>query len=34
MEIEREQFLGVGSHERTEEPKGYANGYKLKRTPN
>ena len=30
MKIEREQFLGAGAHERTEERKGYANGYKPK----
>jgi putative transposase len=30
MKIEREHFLGAGSHERTEERKGYANGYKPK----
>jgi putative transposase len=30
MKIEREQFLGASSHERTEERKGYANGYKNK----
>jgi transposase-like protein len=30
MKIEREQFLGASSHERTEERKGYANGYKPK----
>ena len=30
MKIEREQFLGAASHERTEERKGYANGYKPK----
>ena len=30
MRIEREQFLGAKSHERTEERKGYANGYKNK----
>ncbi|MFI5344725.1 MAG: IS256 family transposase [Chlamydiales bacterium] len=30
MKIEREQFLGAEAHERTEERKGYANGYKPK----
>jgi len=30
MKMEREQFLGAGSHERTEGRKGYANGYKPK----
>lgn len=30
MKIEREQFLGASQHERTEERKGYANGYKPK----
>jgi len=30
MKVEREQFLGASSHERTEERKGYANGYKPK----
>jgi putative transposase len=30
MKVEREQFLGAGTHERTEERKGYANGYKPK----
>lgn len=30
MKIEREQFLGANSHERTEERRGYANGYKPK----
>ena len=30
MKIEREQFLGAGAHERSEERKGYANGYKPK----
>lgn len=30
MKIERERFLRAGSHERTEERKGYANGYKPK----
>ena len=30
MKIEREQFLGAAPHERTEERKGYANGYKPK----
>ncbi len=30
MKIERENFLGAGAHERTEERKGYANGYKPK----
>jgi len=30
MKIEREQFLGASSHERTEERRGYANGYKPK----
>lgn len=30
MKVEREQFLGANSHERTEERKGYANGYKPK----
>ncbi len=30
MKVEREQFLGAGSHERNEERKGYANGYKPK----
>ena len=30
MKIEREEFLGASSHERTEDRKGYANGYKPK----
>jgi putative transposase len=30
MKVEREQFLGATAHERTEERKGYANGYKAK----
>ncbi len=30
MKIERENFLGAAAHERTEERKGYANGYKSK----
>ena len=30
MKIEREQFLGAATHERTEERRGYANGYKPK----
>jgi len=30
MKMEREQFLRAGSHERTEDRKGYANGYKPK----
>jgi transposase-like protein len=30
MKVEREQFLGAGSHERSIERKGYANGYKPK----
>jgi putative transposase len=30
MKIEREQFLGARAHERSEERKGYANGYKPK----
>ena len=30
MKMEREQFLGAASHERTEDRKGYANGYKPK----
>jgi transposase-like protein len=30
MKVEREQFLGAASHERTEERRGYANGYKPK----
>ena len=30
MKIEREQFLGAGRYERSEERKGYANGYKPK----
>ena len=30
MKVEREQFLGAGPHERCEERKGYANGYKHK----
>lgn len=30
MKIERENFLGAASHERSEERKGYANGYKPK----
>jgi len=28
MQVEREQFLGASSHERTEDRRGYANGYK------
>lgn len=30
MKVEREQFLGASSHERTEGRRGYANGYKPK----
>ena len=30
MKVEREQFLGARAHERSEERKGYANGYKPK----
>lgn len=30
MKMEREQFLGASAHERSEERKGYANGYKPK----
>lgn len=30
MKVERDQFLGAGAHERSEERKGYANGYKPK----
>jgi putative transposase len=30
MKVEREQFLGAGAHERSEDRKGYANGYKPK----
>ena len=30
MKIERESFLGASSHERTEERRGYANGFKPK----
>ena len=30
MKIEREQFLGAASHERSKERQGYANGYKPK----
>lgn len=30
MKVEREQFLGAAPHERTEERKGHANGYKPK----
>ena len=30
MKIERENFLGASSHERTDERQGYANGYKPK----
>lgn len=30
MKIEREEFLGASSHERSSERKGYANGYKPK----
>lgn len=30
MKVEREQFLGAGANERTEDRKGYANGYKPK----
>lgn len=30
MKAERDQFLGAGPHERSEERKGYANGYKPK----
>ncbi len=30
MKVEREHFLGAGAHERSEERKGYANGYKPK----
>ncbi len=30
MKVEREQFLGAGTHERSEDRKGYANGYKPK----
>lgn len=30
MKVEREQYLGADAHERSEERKGYANGYKPK----
>lgn len=30
MKVEREQFLGASAHERSDERKGYANGYKPK----
>lgn len=30
MKVERDTFLGASAHERTEERKGYANGYKPK----
>ena len=30
MKVERDKFLGAGPHERSEERKGYANGYKPK----
>lgn len=30
MKVEREQFLGAGTHERCDRRKGYANGYKPK----
>jgi transposase-like protein len=30
MKVEREEFLGASAHERSEERKGYANGYKHK----
>lgn len=30
MKVEREQYLGAGAHERCEDRKGYANGYKPK----
>lgn len=30
MKVEREQFLGAATHERNEERRGYANGYKPK----
>jgi len=30
MKVEREQLLGAGAHERSEDRKGYANGYKPK----
>ena len=30
IKIEREQFLGAAPHERSDERKGYANGYKPK----
>lgn len=30
MKVEREQFLGAGAHERSDDRKGYANGYKPK----
>jgi putative transposase len=30
MKVEREQFLGASAHERSEERRGYANGYKPK----
>lgn len=30
MKIEREQFLGAATHERSENRQGYANGYKPK----
>lgn len=32
MKIERSRFLGAGPHERTDERRGYANGYKDKTT--
>ncbi len=28
MKVERERFLGAAPHERSEDRKGYANGYK------
>ena len=31
MKLERSAFLGAGPYERTEERRGYANGYKSKR---
>ena len=30
MKVERDEFLGAGAHERSDERKGYANGYKPK----
>ena len=30
MKIEREHFLGAAPHQRTEERRGYANGYKTR----